>query len=172
MPNKTIYISEDNLPLFERAQQLEDNNLSSAIARAVRRFVEVQRALADGYEEVTVPVGKSGGRQKKRFLAVRLARWRVKSSSQKRMDIVDVYQTAKGQFAVHTRKAENWALWSDPETWRDPANWGLEGDWQDRGEARLEVFESLERLRENVPDDLYRLVLEASAASPLEDLDI
>ena len=36
----------------------------------------------------------------------------------------------------------------------------------------LEVFESLERLRENVPDDLYRLVLEASAASPLEDLDI
>jgi hypothetical protein len=40
MPNKTIYVSEDDLPLFERAQLVSGTNLSSVIVRALRRFLE------------------------------------------------------------------------------------------------------------------------------------
>ena len=42
MPNKTIYVSDGDLPVFQRAQELADGNLSQAISRALRRFVDVE----------------------------------------------------------------------------------------------------------------------------------
>ena len=44
MPNKTIYVSEDDLPLFERAQELSGANLSSAIIKALKRYIELEEA--------------------------------------------------------------------------------------------------------------------------------
>jgi len=35
MPNKTIYVSDNDLPLFERAPSLAGGNLSAAITQAV-----------------------------------------------------------------------------------------------------------------------------------------
>ena len=34
VPNKTIYVSDGDLPLYQRAQELAGGNLSSAISRA------------------------------------------------------------------------------------------------------------------------------------------
>jgi hypothetical protein len=42
VPNKTIYVSEGDLPVFQRAQELEGGNLSAAIAGALRRYVDVE----------------------------------------------------------------------------------------------------------------------------------
>ncbi|NUR96504.1 MAG: EXLDI protein, partial [Kribbellaceae bacterium] len=41
MPNKTIYVSDDDLPLYKRAQELA-GNLSSAISIALRKYVELE----------------------------------------------------------------------------------------------------------------------------------
>ncbi len=69
VPNKTIYVSDGDLPLYQRAQELAGGNLSSAIAKALRRFVDTAEGLSEGYEEITVRVGIGRGR-KVRFTAV------------------------------------------------------------------------------------------------------
>ncbi|MBC8099008.1 MAG: EXLDI protein, partial [Armatimonadetes bacterium] len=74
MPNKTIYVSDDDLPLFERAQALSGTNLSSAIVRALRRFIELEEARQRGLDEITVIVNGEGAHRRKRFLGTRLAR--------------------------------------------------------------------------------------------------
>ena len=46
MPNKTIYVSDGDLKLFQRAQELAGGNLSAAISKALRRFVDVEEGSA------------------------------------------------------------------------------------------------------------------------------
>ena len=71
MPNKTIYVSDDDLPLYKRAQELA-GNLSSAISIALRKYVELEEGRLEGYDEITVRVGPGAGR-KQRFSGVLLA---------------------------------------------------------------------------------------------------
>ena len=90
MPNKTIYVSDDDLPLFERAQQLADANLSSAIVQALRRFIEIEEARQRGFEEITVLVNGEGAHQRKRFLGYRLARWRLENAHRRLLCVVPI----------------------------------------------------------------------------------
>ena len=71
MPNKTIYVSDDDLPLYKKAQELA-GNLSSAISIALRKYVELEEGRLEGYDEITVRVGRGAGR-KQRFSGVLLA---------------------------------------------------------------------------------------------------
>ena len=72
VPNKTIYVSEGDLKLYQRAQELAGGNLSSAITNALKRYLDVEDARTAGYEDVIVKVGIGGGR-KVRFTGVLLA---------------------------------------------------------------------------------------------------
>ncbi len=74
MPNKTIYVSDGDLPLFQRAQELAGDNLSAAISAALRRFVDVEEGEQEGFDEITVRVGPRPGR-KVRFIGVLLGEW-------------------------------------------------------------------------------------------------
>ncbi len=116
MPNKTIYVSDDDLPLFARAQELAGGNLSLAIARALRQFVETEEAAKAGYHEITVRVGSGGNTQRKRFTGRQLAQWRHQSQGG-RVEVFTVYQTAKGRFAVHTRSGPFWIGFADAQNW-------------------------------------------------------
>lgn len=166
MPNKTIYVADDDLPLLKRAQELAGGSLSAAVARALRRFVEVQELRAQGFQEITVPVGRAGGQQRKRFVGYRLARWRHRSAEGRRTEQFTVYATAKGRYAVHVRRTET-PDWNDPATWS--ADWE---DWSAPSDHSLEVFETLEGLRQAVPEELARIVEENQQERPVEDLDI
>ncbi len=184
MPNKTIYASDDDLPLFERAQELSGGNLSSAVVRALRRFIEIEEARKEGLEEITVLVGQSGSLQRKRFLGVRLVRWLENSAKGKGTEIVNVYQTAKKRFALHIRTIPDWELsWGDPDYTADPKNWGLWGgklwslgwDWKSfmvSGDYAFHVSETLEELKAHISEDLYKAVVQALAVPPGEELDI
>ena len=44
MPNRTIYVADADLPIFEKAQKLAGDNLSAAIAQALHYFVEKEEA--------------------------------------------------------------------------------------------------------------------------------
>jgi len=57
MPNKTIYVRDEDLQFFEEAEKLGGDSLSAVIAEAVRRFVDAKQAEAQGMKEVTLPVG-------------------------------------------------------------------------------------------------------------------
>ena len=74
MPNKTIYVSDGDLQLFERAQKLAGGNLSAAIAKALKRYVETAEGLQEGFDDVVVRVGLGAGR-KVRFTAVLVGEW-------------------------------------------------------------------------------------------------
>lgn len=185
MPNKTIYVSEDDLPLFERAQELSGTNLSSAIVRALRRFIELEEARQRGLDEITVLVGTAGIHKQKRFMGTRLARWLQKRAKGKGIEILNVYHTAGKRFALHTHTMPDWKLeFGDPEQAGDPNSWGngiLQKvmswgyDWttfMQSGDYALEVFETLEELKTHIPDELFRVVVQVMDLPETEDLDI
>ena len=187
MPNKTIYVSDDDLPLFERAQELSGANLSSAIVRALKRFIELEEARQRSLEEITVLVGIGNVRQQKRFMGTRLGRWFHARPKGKGVEILNVYRTAKKRFALHTRTLPDWKEeFGDPEQVGNPNNWGVGNgilqkimswgfDWEaflESGDYSLEVFDTLEELKAHIPDDLFKAVNLVINLPETEDLDI
>lgn len=185
MPNKTIYVSDDDLSLFERAQELAGANLSSAIVRALRRFIEVEEANQRGFDEITVIVNGDGSHRRKRFLGQRLVRWLEPTKDGKGTQIINVYRTAGKRYALHTRVIPDWEHeWGDPDMQRHPSNWngilkklsswGYD-DWESYSEAgyyTLEVFETIEEMKPHIPADLYNALGKAMEGPDIEVLDI
>ncbi|ADD45220.1 EXLDI protein [Stackebrandtia nassauensis] len=173
MPNKTIYVSDDDLPLFQRAQELAGGKLSTAITAALRRYVEIAEGRMEGFEEVTVRVGAGVGR-KVRFSGILLAEWGHSTSS--RVDDYRVYRTRTGKYAVHIERSDehywsgqdaaNWVEWVRAQ-FKTEQTWGYKA-----GEGVLEIAEDLEDLRDKIPAELHDIVASAVEQPPIEDLDI
>ena len=188
MPNKTIYVSDDDLPLFERAQELSGANLSAAIVRALRRFIELEEAKQRGFDEITVIVNTECAHRRKRFLGQRLVRWLQPMANGKGTEILNVYRTAGNRYALHTRSIADWELsWGDPDVQRHPNNFGIADgilkrftSWgyddyetfKEAGDYTLEVFDSLEELKAHVPSDVQKAVSQAMEGPDIEDIDI
>jgi EXLDI family protein len=173
MPNKTIYVSDADLPVFQRAQELVGGNLSAAISKALHRLVEVEEGRLEGYEEVTVRVGVAPGKLQ-RFQGVQLVDWN-RSDSNGGVEHYRVYRTRTGKLAVHLARPKGavWSAGKDGELtgWRK--HFSADQQWgQLPASASLTVFDTFEELRAAVPAELAALV-EAYATEPeVEDLDI
>jgi EXLDI family protein len=173
MPNKTIYVSDDDLKLVQRAQELA-GSLSAAIVTALRRYVDAEEGRLEGYDEITVKVGPGPGR-KQRFMGLLLGEWG--RTVKQRTEIFKVYKSRTGKFVVHTERSADWA-WSGSEAgnWRE--NWRAHlgiGDqyWgSSTGERSLQVADTLDKLRELIPAELFDMVESAAKQPPIEDLDI
>jgi EXLDI family protein len=183
MPNRTIYVADADMPIFEKAQKLAGDNLSAAIAHALRTFVEREEARQSGYEDITVRVGKGRPFLQKQFSGRLLAKRHIRISNYARMLTMNVYQTAKGRFVVYTKNQPNWSGWSQPwskqsehhQTRSGDWDWSQNWDWstyQDDDEYRLDVYESLDQLRENVPEELFDAVNRYLKGDDVEYLDI
>lgn len=180
MPNKTIYVAEDDLPLYERAQALTGGNLSSAVARALRRYVEVEEAQGRGFDEVSVRVGPAGSQRRKRFFGVRLVRWQHVLAGSRTVEVFAVYRTQGGRYAVHRQVQPDWDGMADPHWWFDVENWkglnprkgNLADDGRRAGEASLDVYDTLAELEPHVPPELFLELRRDGDAPPIEDLDI
>lgn len=189
MPNRTIYVADADLPIFELAQQLAGDNLSATIVQALRRFVESEEARASGYEEITVAVGKGRPYIHKKFRGRSLAKRRMNMGDRARMLILEVYQTAGGRFALYSRNMPNWD-WSGHAKHhhqRKHANggewdWDWNWDWSggsgwaaayESEERRFDVFENLEALKEAIPGEMYESVARyLQQGNDIEFLDI
>ena len=117
MPNKTIYVREEDLPVFEEAERLGGDSLSGIIAEALRRFVDVKRAELFGMQEYTLPVGvlRSQGDddvRTVRFVGRLLAEaeeFTGQTSDRKdRGTYYRVYQTKAGKILIWWK---NWSRW-------------------------------------------------------------
>ena len=172
MPNKTIYVSDADLPVFQRAQELAGGNLSAAISQALRRLVEVEEGRLEGLEEITVRVGVAPGKLQ-RFQGVLLADWN--RSTGYGMERYRVYRTRTGRFAVHTAHPKGFVHTAGKDGqltgWRK--HFAADQQWGETpASSSLEVFGTFEELRQAVPAELAALV-EAHATEPeVEDLDI
>ncbi len=172
VPNKTIYVSDGDLPLFQRAQELAGDNLSAAIATAIRRYVEVQEGRREGFDEITVRVGLGKGR-KVRFVGVLFGEWL--STSPQRVETFRVYRGRTGKYVLHVERTPDYTVVDadgKPAGWRGYLGIGNISYGHTTPEATLEVVETLEELRPKVPPPLYDMVASMGQQPPLEDLEV
>jgi EXLDI family protein len=172
VPNKTIYVSDGDLKLYQRAQELAGGNLSAAIAASLRRYVDVQEGLREGFEDVVVRVGVGSGR-KVRFTGVLVGEWL--DSRSKTADHYRVWRGRGGKFVVHMERAAEW--WSvdsegKPAGWRGWIGIGDVRYGSSPKEATLEVVATLDELRDKVPAELFDMVSRAARQPTVEELDI
>ncbi len=111
MPNKTIYVADADLPIFERAQDLAGENLSATIVQALQRLVKVEEARAKGFGEIVLKVGNNGTYTNKAFLGRELAKRRARDPNAHRIVSQTVYQTFKGRLVLYTRTFPDWYAW-------------------------------------------------------------
>ena len=173
MPNKTIYVSDADLPVFQRAQELAGGNLSAAISRALHRFVEVEEGRLEGFEEITVRVGVGPGKLQ-RFQGVQLADWN-RTDSNGGQERYRVYRTRTGKFAVHVARPKGfvWSAGKDGQLtgWRK--HFSADQQWGETPAAStLEVFATFDELRAAVPAELAAVVAAYATEPEVEDLDI
>ncbi len=171
VPNKTIYVSDGDLPLYRRAQELAGGNLSSAIASALRRYVDVEEGRREGFDEIIVRVGPA--RRKMRFSGVLLGEWANSSSSV--YEVFRVYRSRTGKFVVHTDRSAEWTMVDAegrPAGWRGYLGLGNVSYGTKPAESTLEVVDSLDALREKVPPPLFDIVASVAKQPAVEDLDI
>jgi EXLDI family protein len=176
MPNKTIYVSDDDLPLYQRAQELAGGTLSAAISTALRRFVEVEEGRRQGYDEIVLRVGPGLGR-KQRFSGVLLAEWT--RSGNELTETFRVYRSRSEKYVVHLERSEadvntgpNAERWNTG--WRAwIGDWSAEQSWTHTpAVSTLRIASSLAELAELVPRELYDLVAETANQPVIEDLDV
>lgn len=174
MPNKTIYVSDGDLPLYQRAQELAGGNLSAAIASALKRYVELEEGREEGFDEVIVKVGVGSGRRV-RFSGLLLGEW--STSANDRWEQWRVYRTRTGKFAVHHQRSPGYTM--TDASGKRATGWratylgiGVTGFGATTGDATLEVVDSVEALRDKIPEQLYALVVDAASHPAVEDLDI
>jgi EXLDI family protein len=172
VPNKTIYVADSDLSLFQRAQELAGGSLSAAISKALRRWVDTADALDGGFEDITVRVGIGAGR-KVHFVGVLVGEWLDTKAS--RADVYHVYRGRTGKFVVHLERSADW--WA-VDAQGKPAGWR---GWIGMGDIRygavpkessLEVVPALEQLRDKVPPELFDMVERAARQPTVEELDI
>ncbi len=112
MATKQIYVKDADLPLFEQAEQLGGESLSAVIAEALRRFVDLKRAEAEGFKEVELQVGPDDHLRTVRFVGRKLAGTRIlegkTSERNDRGTDVAVYQGQAGKLLVYVK---HWTCW-------------------------------------------------------------
>ena len=173
MPNKTIYVSDGDLPIYDRAQAIAGCNLSAAIAKALRRYVELEEGRREGFEEITVRVGPGG--RKVRFSGLLIGEWANSSSSSSRWEVFRVYRSRTGKYVLHTDRAAEFTMVDaegKPAGWRGYLGLGNVSYGSKPAESTLEVFDTVEQLRDKVPAQLYDMVAASAQQPAVEDLDI
>lgn len=168
MPQKTIYVSDGDLSLFARAQELVGGNLSAAITTALRRLIELEEGRQEGFDEIVVQVGPGVGR-KVRFVGVLLGEW-GRAQPTGLVEEYRVYRSRTGKYVVHLKRSDEYK--STSTGWRswvglDVANWGVV-----KGDQTLTIVDTLEELKEKVPAELYDMVTKLADQPAVEDLDI
>ena len=173
MPTKNVYVSEADLPLFEKAADLA-GALSTAVASGLRLYVDQQEKGRKKTQMQTVEVEVNDGPivSTKRFTGRRILRFEERDGL--RVNVYRVYLTAKGQYAIYQRNDPNWAAMSNTEGtgpgWDDQETW--QGDWWHSGNRTLEVFPDVKAMKGHVPDGLLEALTQAAKKPLVEELDI
>ncbi len=172
VPNKTIYVSDGDLKVYQRAQELAGGNLSSAIAKALRRYVDVQEGLKEGFDDVVVRVGVGSGR-KVRFTGILVGEWL--DSRTKRAEHYRVWRGRRGKYVLHVeRQPDYWMVDAEGKDagWRGHLGIGDVRYGSAPKESSIEVVATVDELRDKVPPELFDMVERAARQPTVEELDI
>ena len=157
MPNKTIYVADADLPVFDRAQELAGENLSATIAQALRHFIQAEEARAQGFGEITLKVGRNMTYTRKQFLGRELARYRTRDEETGRLLTQTVFLTARGRFVLYTRAQPDWSAWTAYWMQDWDKDWNMSWSWEwDAGLPRTEEARAEARARRDAQREEMR----------------
>jgi EXLDI family protein len=173
VPNRTIYVSDDDQALYKRAQELAGGNLSAAITNALKRYVQVEDARHVGFDEIVVKVG-IGSLRKVRFTGLLVGEWI--NTEGERFEHYRVFRGPTGKFALHIERTPTFEMrdsQGNPLTgWRAWTGIGMASGGGKPGENTLEVFATIEELRDHVPAELFEMVANSVKQPSVEEIDI
>lgn len=174
MANKTIYVKDEDLQVFEEAEKLGGDSLSSIIAEALRRFVATKRAEQQGMQEYTLSVGilRSQGdddTRKVRFVGRLLAEAEVltgqtssRSSRDDQGTDYKIYQTQAGRILVWWKR---WTRWEGGSDFLDYAVFDALPGYDD------EIYGKVLDLIEKLPGNLLQAAAEALGEELVEFIE-
>jgi EXLDI family protein len=167
MPNKTIYVSNEDQSVYERAQALAGDNLSSVLVRALKEFISRTEAQAKGLKEVVIQTGIKGLQQEKRFNGRLVIKWQGAGDNND-WYTSRVFRTAKNQWAVELTKQPNLEIFRQRDFWRTADYFEYTPDTQ------LLVFPALDEAEGKLPSALIKVMHQAQSKddAPVEYLDI
>jgi EXLDI family protein len=167
MPTKTIYVANEDLTVFERAQKLVGDNLSSVIVQSLKALIVREEAQSKGMKEVSVQVGTKGFQQEKRFNGRLVIRWQG-AGDHNDWYTSRVFRTAKSQWAVELTKQPNMDVFRRRDFWRTADFFEYTPDTQ------LLVFSGPDEAVDKLPTALVKLMRQAQSKdeAPVEYLDI
>ena len=168
MGNKTIYVSEKDESLFDKAKNLAGEALSSVIARALREYVARHEEKGNGMKEITVKVGQHDSQREQRFVGQEVGKWSGLSDDKEWWMDAKIYKTQKGNWAVLLHHSVKATLLINP------------GDWKAReyldhsSKTELVVGEALGAIEKKIPKKLFSTLedLAKKYETPIEYLDI
>jgi EXLDI family protein len=169
MGNKTIYVSEKDEPLFDRAKDIAGEALSSVIARALREYVSRHEEKAHGMKEISVKVGQHNSLREQRFVGQEVGKWSGFSDDKVWLMEAKIYRTQKGKWAILLRQSAKATLLTNPKEWSKNAEY-----LEHTAGTELIVEEKLEDLKNKVPKSLFSTLedLTTRFETPVEYLDI
>jgi EXLDI family protein len=173
MATKNVYVSDSDVVLFERAAELA-GGMSTAVAAGLRLYV-AQREREQKRNEMTsieVEVQEGAVVSTKRFVGRPLLRYEVKDGI--RAQNFRVYETERGQLAVHARSDANWSAIASPDEenplWDDPKSW--QGEWWKTTDRSLMVYPDVDSMTGTLPDDLVEAIRHSLSKPSVDILDI
>lgn len=143
MPTKNIYVSKDDLQLFDDAARYAES-ASAAVVQALHDYIRAQQRRGEGFEEIELTLHEQGIRRKVLFHGRELMRVERPVDAGLRVDTI--YRTAKGQIAVATKVRKPLPEWhaGDEGSWADPRTWSR--DFWISGDRTLAVYPDIESL--------------------------
>lgn len=169
MPNKTIYVSDSDISLFNEAKEIAGEALSSVISRALREYVSRNAKKNQGMKEISVKVGKGSAEQEKRFLGSEMGNWQGFSDDHEWWMEGKIYSTQKGNWAVYTKVICKASLLLDRKNWKQSGDYLI-------NPRRDELFvgKKLNDFKGKIPSELYDTLssLINKEEAPIEYLDI
>lgn len=168
MSNKTIYVSDKDESLFERAKEIAGEALSSVIARALREFVARNEEKGKGMKEITVKIGQHDSQREQRFVGQEIGKWSGFSDDNEWWMDAKMYKTQKGNWAILLNYSVKATLFTNPGDWKAK-------EYLDHSsKTELIVGESLEAIEKKLPKKLFSTLEDLSKKyeTPVEYLDI
>jgi EXLDI family protein len=154
MPNKSIYVSNEDVALFEEAKKIAGEGLSAVISKALREYVTRFKKRESAMTEISVLVGQQGHMFEKRFFARKLLEWKGLSDDKEWYLSAIVYLTEKSNLAIYLKTICKASLLFDKKKWKES------GDYlQNSQKAELIVSRSISELKGKIPQGLLDLIL-------------
>lgn len=170
MSTKNVYVSDQDLPLFEEATKYA-GSLSTAVAAGLRMFIDAQKQKGLDLEPVELKINDDGRLRTVRFVGRMIYKFDESSGTKRRIN--EIFITQKNNYVLYQRVMPNWNSLAakTAKEWEDgqPAD----VDFTEAVTRTMSVYQTLDELKKHLPAKQAAAVDRTSSnLDAVEELDI